>query len=104
MAQFDVYRNPNPETAGPIPYLLDIQADFLDVLSTRVIVPLLTLEAMGKTAQVLNPIFTVENRRVVMSTAELAGIPLRSLGEAVCSLAEQRNEIIAALDLLFTGV
>ena len=38
-----------------------------------------------------------------MSTAELAGVTVHILGEKVCSLKEQRNEIIAALDFLFTG-
>jgi len=41
---------------------------------------------------------------VVMSSAELAGNTHRSLGEKVVSLKIQRNEIIAALDLLFTGI
>jgi toxin CcdB len=38
-----------------------------------------------------------------MSTAELAGVPISALGEKLGSLREQRNEIIAALDFLFTG-
>lgn len=37
----------------------------------------------------------------MMSTPELAGIHARSLGEYVCSLADQRQEIMAALDMLF---
>jgi len=39
-----------------------------------------------------------------MSSGELAGLPLRTLGEKVTSLKNKRNEIIAALDLLFTGI
>ncbi|MFA6922059.1 MAG: CcdB family protein [Gallionella sp.] len=39
-----------------------------------------------------------------MSTAELAGVSCRSLGDKVASLANKRSEIIAALDLLFTGI
>ena len=41
MAQFDVYLNPNAATRKIIPYLLDVQADLLDTLSTRVVVPLI---------------------------------------------------------------
>ena len=40
MAQFDVYRNPNPATRARIPYLLDVQSDLLEPLATRVVVPL----------------------------------------------------------------
>jgi toxin CcdB len=39
-----------------------------------------------------------------MSTAELAGVSNRALGEKVASLKNKRDEIIAALDLLFTGI
>jgi toxin CcdB len=38
--QFDVYRNPDASTRSRFPYLLDIQSDLLDSLSTRVVVPL----------------------------------------------------------------
>lgn len=103
MAQFDVYENPNPETKHSIPYLLDVQADLFDNLATRVVVPLITVSAMGKAAEHLNPQFTINRTSVVMSTAELAGVNLHVLGRKVCSLKEQRNEIIAALDFLFTG-
>jgi len=40
---------------------------------------------------------------VFMSTAELAGVPVRSIGEKVGSLTGRRHEIISALDFLFTG-
>jgi len=104
MAQFDVYLNPNSSTSQTIPYLLDVQADLLDRLATRVVVPLVRAEAMGLSASKLNPKFTVDNNVVVMSSAELAGVTHRSLGEKVVSLKVQRDEIIAALDLLFTGI
>ena len=99
MAQFDVYRNTNPETNQTAPYLLDIQADLLNALSTRVVVPLIISSKMGKITH-LNPQFTISNTPVLMSTAELAGISFRLLGEKMCSLKSHRTEIIAALDFL----
>ena len=103
MAQFDVFENPNEETNQTIPYLLDVQADLLDTLSTRVVVPLVAASAMGKAVKHLNPEFTIRNTTVFMSTAELAGVPVPSMGEKVSSLKDQRSEIFAALDFLFTG-
>jgi len=103
MAQFDVFENPNKATNQTIPYLLDVQSDLLDTLSTRVIVPLVSASAMGKAIKHLNPEFTIRNTAVFMSTAELAGVPVRSIGEKVDSLTGRRHEIIAALDFLFTG-
>jgi len=104
MAQFDVYLNPNTATRKAIPFLLDVQADLLDTLVTRVVVPLILAEEMGLAAKRLNPQFKVKGASVVMSTAELAGVPNRSLGDKVASLKNKRDEIIAALDLLFTGI
>ncbi len=103
MAQFDVYLNPNPETNQSIPYLLDVQADLLSNLATRVVVPLFSASAMGKAINHLNPSFSVKRTKVIMSTAELAGVTVKSLGEKICSFKEHRSEIIAALDFLTTG-
>jgi toxin CcdB len=103
MAQFDVYANPHPETKQAIPYLLDVQSDLLSSLTTRVIVPLVSASAMARAAKHLNPHFSIHRTRVFMSTAELAGVRVSSLGDKVCSLKAHRNEIIAALDFLITG-
>ncbi len=103
MAQFDVYENRNTVTSPAIPYLLDVQAGFLDNLGTRVVVPLVMASSFGKAATQLNPQFLIGQSMVVMSTAELAGVSVRLLGEKVCSLKGQRDEIAVALDFLFTG-
>ncbi|MCX5865000.1 MAG: CcdB family protein [Deltaproteobacteria bacterium] len=103
MAQLDVYENPNPATQKEIPYLLDVQTGLLEGLASRMVVPLVKASTMGKAAQRLNPRFTVGQTEVIMSTAELAGIPTRFLGQKVGSLADRRDEIIAALDFLFSG-
>ena len=104
MAQFDVYLNPNADTSKAIPYLLDVQADLLDRLATRVVVPLILAKEMRLVARHLNPQFKIKGTAVVMSTAELAGVSNRLLGDKVASLKNKRDEIIAALDLLFTGI
>lgn len=104
MAQFDVYANTNPGTCKGIPYLLDVQDDLLDTLATRVVVPLVLAEEMGLAARHLNPQFKIKGAAVVMSTAELAGVSISLLGDKVASLKNKRDEIIAALDILFTGI
>ena len=104
MAQFDVYLNPNAATRKAVPYLLDVQADLLDMLATRVVVPLVLAEEMRLAARHLNPQFKIKGTAVVMSTAELAGASNHSLGDKVASLKNKRDEIVAALDLLFTGI
>lgn len=104
MAQFDLYTNPNRETGGAVPYLLDLQSDLLDPLATRVVAPLFWQESAGPPARTLMPRFEIDGRTVVMSTPELAGVSRGQLGSRVGSLADHRDEIIAALDMLFTGI
>ena len=105
MPQFDVYRNPNPATRGQIPYLLDVQSGLLEPLATRVVVPLCRAKVLkGRAAERLNPVFEVEGSKVVMLTPELAGVLSKTMGRSVCNLAAERVAIIAALDMVFTGI
>ncbi|MDP2878702.1 MAG: CcdB family protein, partial [Sulfuricella sp.] len=73
-------------------------------LSSRVVVPVVLATEMGKAAKSLKPQFEIEGVSVIMSTPEIAGVPRRVLGEKIISLQSQRGEIIAALDLLLTGI
>lgn len=104
MAQFDVYENPDLTGREEIPYLLDVQSDLLGSLSTRVVVPLVAKRFAGNVALRLNPQFRIRNVAVVMSTPELAGIPAKMLSKNVTNLASKRDEIIGALDMVFTGI
>lgn len=58
----------------------------------------------GKLAERLNPVFEIEGRRMVLLTPELAGVSRKPLGEKIASLADRRDSIIAALDLVITGI
>ncbi|MGZ5207800.1 MAG: CcdB family protein [Sulfuricurvum sp.] len=100
MAQFDVYRNINPLSLEEIPYLLDIQADLLAGLSTRVVVP---LARHSTNIQHLNPLFEISGEKIVMLTQELSGVDKNILGEKVGSFGNYRREIIASLDFLISG-
>jgi toxin CcdB len=98
MARFTVYRNPNG--AG---YLLDVQANILNHLNTRMVVPLLPLTSAPQPAKTLNPVFDIAGTAVVMVTQFMAAVPTSLLKSPETSMEAQRNEITAALDLLFQG-
>jgi toxin CcdB len=104
MAQFDVFLNINSQTKKYIPYLLDIQADLLSDLATRIVVPLADSKQFDKTMKYLHPHFIIENKQVVMITTEMAGVPTKILGNKIVSLTNYRQDIINALDFIFTGV
>lgn len=99
MARFDIY--PNPDGAG---YLLDIQADLLGGLNTRVVVPLLPVDAAPAPAKRLNPVFDIHSERHVMVTQFLSAVPASILRTSVASLAQHDTDITGALDILLTGV
>ena len=52
----------------------------------------------------LNPTVRIGNVEHVLLVQELAAIPTASLRDRVMSLTARRGEIVAALDLLFTGL
>ena len=106
MPQFSVHRNRNAGTKARFPLLLDVQADLLDGLGTRVVVPLTpsTTAARRTAMQTLNPTVTVDDREYLLVTSQLAGIAARELGPPVADLSSHRSAIVAALDLLITGI
>jgi toxin CcdB len=105
MAQFDVYRNKNPASRSAFPLLVDLQADLLSDLATRVVAPL-THVAPGKSRLLgtLTPVLVVEGKRYALLTPQLAGIAAKDLGARVTNLSTHRDDIVAALDLLITGI
>ncbi len=105
MSQFSVYRNTDAATRTRIPLLLNVQSDLLDELETRVVIPLGPLtQARDRAMAYLTPILTVERQQYLALTPQLAAVPRRVLGNKITSLADRRFEIIAAMDLLITGV
>ena len=105
MSQFTVYRNKSPKSKGDFPFLLDIQSDLLDDLKTRVVIPLCLESWLGEEPITkLVPKLEIEGDPFLALTPQLAGVSTRELGVPVTNLREQRDEIIAALDLLVTGV
>jgi toxin CcdB len=98
MARFDLYEGP-----GGAGYLLDLQADLLSGLNTRIVAPLLPLAQAPKPARRLNPVFDIAGERVVMLTQFMAAVPVSELPRRFGSLAEQRDDIMNALDMIFIG-
>jgi toxin CcdB len=99
MARFDAW--PNPEGSG---WLLEVQADLLRDLNTRVVVPLMPPEAAPRPAARLNPVLTVAGAPAVMVTQFLSAVPAGLLRGHPVPMTDQGTAIQNALDLLLTGV
>src|SRR5262245_12804902 len=104
MARFEVYANPG-RTKANTPYLVDVQCDFLDRLTMRVVVPLIRADSFppGKLPDDFTPSFEIAGITCLMHPAFIGSVPLNELGPSVGSLREHRDKIIAALDRLLGG-
>ncbi|HEX9812682.1 MAG TPA: CcdB family protein [Burkholderiales bacterium] len=105
MSQFSVHKNKNPKSKSAFPYLLDVQSDLLADLQTRVVVPLAKLTALRKKPMKdLTPVVDIDGGKYLLLVPQLAGIAAAELGPAVSNVSSHRDEIVAALDFLITGV
>jgi toxin CcdB len=67
-------------------------------------VPVIPADQFGRLASRLHPSFIIEGREVVLATHLIAAIHIAGLGRTVMSLATRRDEVIAAIDVLLSGV
>ncbi len=97
MPQFSVHRNRNAATKARYPLLLNVQADLLGELGTRVVVPMTPATAVARRAamRTLTPVLVVDGKDYLLMIPQLAG---------VADLSGERAPILAALDLLITGI
>ena len=96
MAQYDLYVNGNG-------YLIDVQSDLLDRMSTRIVIPLLPKGGAPQPARRLNPTFEIRGEIHVLVPQFMAAITLGELGPAIANLSAQHDDIRAALDMVFIG-
>jgi toxin CcdB len=98
MARFDVYAS--PDGAG---YVVDIQADLLDMLQTRIVVPLLAIADAPLQAKRLNPVFDIDGAPHVLVTQYMAAVPRSVLRAVVADLGDEAAQITDAVDFLMQG-
>jgi toxin CcdB len=98
MARFDFYKM--PKGGG---FLVDVQADLLSDLRTRLVVPLRPITEITKPMTRLNPIFKIGNVLFAFMPQQMAAIPLNELKERLGSLADHHNEMVTALDMVLQG-
>lgn len=99
MARFDIHPMPRHDRG----YLIDVQADLLDRLDTRVVVPLFREEDAPPPMANLNPIFEINGQRHIMMTQSIATLRRKDMGKPVLSLNDHHHMITSALDVLLSG-
>jgi toxin CcdB len=104
MHQFSLYQNRSDNSLA-YPFLVDIQSDLLQSLTTRLVIPLTPRHLFeGKVPISLCPSIQLEEGEFILMTQYMSSIPTSVLTSPVGSLETFRTEIIQAVDLLITGV
>lgn len=102
MRQFDVFKNPSRISAKYAPYLIVLQSSLTMTQTTIVVAPLVVPDRLPVTSR-LFPKLKVSSRSLVLSTNELGAISRAHLKERVANLETEREGIIGAIDMLFSG-
>jgi toxin CcdB len=98
MARFDVYGHPDGDG-----FLLDVQAELISHLNSRLVIPLVRSDIAPTPLEVLNPIFQIENAPYLMLTQQMAAVSVRLLKRPVLNVNDRRDDVDAAIDLLLQG-
>lgn len=98
MARFDLYRSADADA-----YFLDVQADLMQDLNTRVVVPLLPPNIAPKPGYRLNPTFVIGGKDYVMVTQFISAARSSELPSASDNVSRHHDKITDALDMLFQG-
>ena len=105
MSQFTLYRNENKNTKKTYPFFVNVQSDLLDELNSRIVIPLSPYEALdNKNVKKLCPIIELDEGNFVLLAHQITSVPNSLLKKEVTSLEKHRYEILAAVDLLLTGI
>lgn len=102
-SQFDVFPNPDRHSAAAHPYLIVLQSNAVEDLNTRVVAPLVAPSAM-RGFERLMPLVSVDGKTLMIDVSNLGTIPVREISAPVANLEAERYHIIAAIDLVFTGI
>lgn len=105
MSQFTLYENQNQDSKDTYPYFVNVQNELLDSLNTRLVIPLTPSKYLGDSnIGNLCPTTTVDEEEFVLLTHQMTNVPITALHIPIGSLAHLRDDIVAAIDFLVTGI
>ncbi len=100
MQRLDVYQIPFRGKPG---FVVDVQANLLRDLKSRVIIPLIPVTGSYQGLADLNPIFSIDGVEYLLLTQEIAPVSVKELGQPKHSLDVHHDQITKALDMLLHG-
>jgi toxin CcdB len=101
--RFDIVENVNKSKRDLYPFLRILQHDHVTSIQSVVVAPLVRAGS-GPASGRLHPILELEGQNYVVLIEDLGSMARSRLGRVVGSAESRHYEIIAALDMLFTGI
>ena len=102
MAQFDLHRNLGRHKEA-IPFVVIVQSSQFKDYRRQVVVTLVRASTIGGVRfPSFNPVFVIKGVKVVVHPLEIVSVPSDQLGAKVGSLIDSGQQIIDALNELFS--
>lgn len=100
MAQYDVYDLPNEQ--GML--FVDLQSGAVDEFNTRLLAPLVPAVESLKPIRRVNHALTFSSRTYLFMPQLMSAVRTKELGQPLGNIADQRDRIVSALDIVFVGI
>lgn len=103
-SQYEVFENPILRARRAFPFVSILQSDLADTGSDRIVAPLVPRARISGAVGRLMPVVKVLGVDHLLVVPRLVPMTAADLRTAKDNLTAYRDEIVAALDLLFIGV
>jgi toxin CcdB len=104
MQQFDVYANPVSSARRAYPLIICLQSDLLSDGTEVVVAPMVPRRSLAGAAGRLTPAVAIDDQEYIVLTNSLTSVPARDLVQRTANLLAYRQQLMAAVDLLFFGI
>lgn len=105
MKQFAVYKNKSRNKQA-YPYFIDVQAEMLAHLNTRLVMPLTQKADSNSQVKVLTPVITIEQVDYVVLATMITTTDVKNMKDenAVMDASHIRDQLVAAIDMMILGI
>lgn len=104
MKQFDVYANTDNDTNQAYPYFVDVQTELLEVLNSRVVIPLTSVLADKGLPNNICPKVEINGEQYYLLTYQITTVASSFLRKNESTLLLNRTDILNSLDFLVSGI
>lgn len=104
MKQYDVYANTDRDTSEAYPYFVDIQTELLEMLNSRVVIPLTKALPDKGLPNNICPKVEINGEHYYLLTYQVTTVASTFLRKHESSLLLNHTDILNSLDFLISGI